>query len=156
MPVDFIIILIPLAVLVSLFVASISKQARKYALTLTMIFVLTFVCIYFTPGWVLGIKARNGDAEAQYKLGEYYWTRLGYNWSDIEARDKWWVEAANQGHPHAMYQLGFFSMFGTSKYIPKDLDAARIWLEAAYAAGDYDAPSGLKSLAEIEIKESGR
>jgi TPR repeat protein len=110
--------------------------------------------MYFVPGWVLWAFAQSGNREAQFKLGNYYWTRLGYNWSDIEARDKWWVEAANQDHPHAMYQVGYFSMFGTSKYIPKDLVFARKWLEAAQAAGDPDAADGLRSLEEKEAREA--
>ena len=103
-------------------------------------------------GWVLEIRARKGDVEAQYRLGVYYWTRLGYMASDIEARDRWWVEAAKQSHPHAMYQVGYFSMVGTSRYIPRDLAAARRWLEAAKAAGDPDAASALHRLAEEEAK----
>ena len=62
------------------------------------------------------------------------------------------MEAAKQGHPHAMYQVGYFSQFGTSKYIPKDLVAAHRWLDAAQAAGDPDALDGLRSLAEEEAK----
>jgi hypothetical protein len=51
-----------------------------------------------------------------------------------------------------MYQVGYFSQFGTSKYIPRDLAAARRWLESAQAAGDPDAANGLRSLADEEAK----
>jgi hypothetical protein len=152
MPVDYCVCVLPLlfgaAIVPAVFGGRYRKQWRWIAAGLVAVFLL----IYFVPGWVLWVSAQAGNREAQFSLGNYYWTRLGYNWSDIEARDRWWVEAAKQGHPHAMYQVGHSSMFGTSKYIPKDLVGARKWLEAAEMAGDTDAADGLRSLAKEEAR----
>ena len=156
MPVDFCVCILPLLILAAAVPAVVGGKSRKAWRWVAGSLLAVFLLIYFVPGWVLWVSAQAGNRDAQYNLGNYYWTRLGYNWSDIDARDKWWVEAAKQGHPHAMYHVGYFSMFGTSRHIPKDLVAARKWLEAAQAAGDYDAPSGLKSLAEEEAKAAGR
>ena len=156
MPVDYFVLLIPLAFFLAVFVGSIRRRARKPAWVTAVVLLLVFLGIYFVPGWVLQIRSRNGDTDAQYRLGVYYWTRMGYMWSDIETRDKWWLEAAKGGHPHAMYQVGYSSMFGSSKYIPKDLDAARKWLESAVAAGDQDAKDAFPMLVTEETNASGR
>jgi TPR repeat protein len=152
MPVDYCVCVLPLLIIIATIVAVVGGRRLKPARLVAAGLFALFLLIYFVPGWVLWVFAQGGDREAQFRLGNYYWTRLGYNWPDIEARDKWWVEAAEQRHPHAMYQVGYFSMFGSSKYIPKDLVASRKWLEAARAAGDSDAVDALQSLAEEEDK----
>jgi TPR repeat protein len=151
-PVDYCVCILPLLIIAAAIPAVAGGKYRKPWRWVAAGLLTLFLLIYFVPGWVLWVAAQRGDREAQFKLGNYYWTRLGYNLSDIEARDKWWVESAKQGHPHAMYQVGYFSQFGTSKYIPRDLAAARQWLEAAQTAGDPDAADGLWSLAEEEAK----
>ncbi len=150
MPVDFFVVLIPLGFLIALFAAIVNRRVRKAAVALAGILLFVFVAIYFVPGWTLWLSARKGDAPAQYELGVYYWTRLGYMGSDVEARDFWWTEAAKRGHPRAMTQVGFFSMYGSSSYIPKDLVSARRWLEAAKLAGDSDAIDALQKLEHEE------
>jgi hypothetical protein len=152
MPVDYCACVLPLLIIAAAIPAAIGGRRRKAWRWVAAGLLGLFLLIYFVPGWVLWGFAKNGDRESQFALGNYYWTRLGYNWSDIEARDKWWLEAAKQGHPHAMFQVGYFSIHGTSKHIPKDLAAARRWLEAAQAAGDLDAAEGLRSLAAAESK----
>jgi hypothetical protein len=156
MPVDYCVCVLPLLIIAAVILAVMGGRYRRAWRWVAGGLLALFVLIYFVPGWVLWVFAQRGDRDAQFNLGNYYWTRLGYNWSDIEARDKWWIEAAKQGHPHAMYQVGYFSMFGTSKHIPKDLAGARKWLEAAQAAGDPDAPDGLNALAKEEVRERAR
>ncbi len=92
------------------------KQRRRWRWTAVLLSAL-LVGVYFAPGWVLWIEARRGDRDAQYQLGNYYWTRFGYMLTDIEARDYWWVEAAKRGHPQAIERVRYFSRFGTSRYI---------------------------------------
>jgi TPR repeat protein len=154
MPVDWCVCALPLLIFLSAIPALTPGPHRKTARWITMGLIGLFLLIYFIPGWMLSVSAERGDPDAQYKLGNYYWTRLGYNWSDIEARDEWWVKAAQQGHPRAMYSVGYFSMIGTSKHIPRDLTAARRWLVAAQAAGDPDAASALRALTAEEAKEA--
>src|SRR5438045_3842893 len=139
MPVDFIVVLLPLLFIIAAVVAVGSRRLRRIAGILAGVFLLLFVLIYFVPGWLLMVRAHRGDANAQYELGVWYWTRCGYNWSDIEARDKWWLRAAEAGHPHAMYQVGYFHRYGSSSVIPKDLAKADDWIHAAAKAGDDDA-----------------
>ena len=152
MPVDFCACVLPLLILVAGMGAAAGGRDRKAWRRVAGALLAVFLLIYFVPGWALQGPAERGDREAQFALGNYYWRRLGKNWPDIEARDKWWVEAAKQGHPRAMYQVGYFSRFGTSQYIPRDLVAARQWLEAAQAAGDPDAADGIRSLAQEEAR----
>jgi len=152
MPVDYCVCILPLLITLAAVPAVAGGQYRKRWQWVAGGLLALFLLIYFVPGWLLWVSAQRGDRESQFELSNYYWTRLGYNWSDIEARDKWWVEAARQGHPQAMYQVGYFSMFGSSRHIPNDLVAARQWLEVARAAGDPDAADGLRSLAKEEAK----
>ena len=153
MPVDFFVILIPLIAIISLVVAVAARRLRKIATIVAVSSVVLFVFIYFVPGWLLMIRAHRGDAAAEYDLGVWYWTRCGYMWSDVEARDKWWLRAAKAGHPHAMYQVGYFYQYGSSPALPVDLVKARYWIEAAAKAGDYDASQLLKTL-EADAKKN--
>ena len=123
MPVDFFVCLLPLLIVATAIPALFARHSRKAWLRVSGGLLALFLLIYFVPGWVLWVASQGGDADAQYRLGNYYWSRLGYNWPNVEARDKWWLEAARQGHPRAMYQVGYFSMYGTSRYIPRDLSA---------------------------------
>ena len=50
-------------------------------------------------------KAKLGDSEAQYALGQFYLHGWGVKKSDTEAV-KWFKEAAEKGHPGAMIYLG--------------------------------------------------
>jgi Sel1 repeat len=152
MPVDYFVVLIPVAFLAAVLVGCGTRRFRKVAFSLAAVLLALFVGIYFVPGWVLEFKARRGDAAAQYDLGVYYWTRLGFIGSDIEARDYWWLQAAKQGNRDAMYEVGYFSMYGTSTYIPRDFGAARKWLEAAEAKGHPDAPAALQMLKQQNAK----
>ncbi|MEO2088316.1 MAG: hypothetical protein ABGY75_02310 [Gemmataceae bacterium] len=147
MPVDYCVCIMPLLILVSLGVALAGRsRLRKPAVWIATWTAVLFVGIYFVPGWVLWVAASCGHADSQFRLSKYYNTRLGYIWSDIEARDRWLVEAAKQGHPEAMYWFGHHSMYGTSRHIPKDYAAARHWLTAARDAGVADASVALKEL----------
>lgn len=146
MPVDFGVIILPILTLAAAGAAIVSKRHTKKWASISAASVLAMFVIYFLPGWWFWLGARKGDAESQYMLGVYYWTRLGYMWSDPANRDKWWLRAASQGHPEAMFQVGYHSMHGSSKYIPKNFDTASFWLEKARDAGNVDAIEGLKTL----------
>ncbi len=144
MPVDYLVFILPVLILLAAIPALIDKKDPKIWRVVAGGLLAVFVLIYFAPGWVLWVWAQAGQRDAQFMLGNHYQTRLGYNWPDIEARDKWWLEAAKQGHPRSMYLVGYFSIYGTSKYIPLDLVAARTWLEAARDAGKSDAIDALR------------
>src|SRR5476649_1869567 len=55
--------------------------------------------------------AITGDAEAQYKLGDYYRSysiREGWNRAEIAKALKWYRKAADQGHAKAQYSVGYY------------------------------------------------
>ena len=144
MPVDFIVVLLPLLIIVAALVAATSPRLRKMAAKVAALLMFTFVMIYFVPGCLLMVCAYCGDTNSQYALGVWYWNRCGNYWSDIEARDRWWLRAAEAGHPHAMFQVGYFHRYGSSSVIQKDLAKADFWIHAAAKAGDDDAMTLLR------------
>jgi hypothetical protein len=89
MPVDYCVCLLPVLIVAAAIPAVVVRRHRKAWRWAAGGLLALFLLLYFVPGWVLWVAAQRGDREAQYELGNYYWTRLGYNWSDIEARDKW-------------------------------------------------------------------
>ena len=64
------------------------------------------------PLEILRKDAEQGDAEAQYKLGEMYDTGEGVIEDDTEAV-KWYRKAAEQGHRNAQWQLGYKYEYGS-------------------------------------------
>ena len=118
MPVDYCVCVLPLLILVAAIPAAVGGRYRRTWRWIAGGLLGGFLLIYFVPGWVLWVFAQAGYRDAQYSLGNYYNTRLGYNWPDTEARDKWWVEAAKQGHPEAMLQVGWKSMSLSLRKVP--------------------------------------
>ena len=150
MPVDFVAVFLPLAILGLVVSSFVTKSYRRFLLGSACVCLCAIVCIYIAPGWYYYWRARSGNADAQFKLGMHYGTRMGYMWADVESRDKWWLLAAKQGHPDAMKRVGYLSLYGTSNYIVKDLKAARYWLDRAKQAGDPDTEGGFKTLEWLE------
>lgn len=74
--------------------------------------------------WEVEKAAENGDAEAQYQLGERY--RLG---DDTRKNDslaaEWYTKAAEQGHTYAQYRLASYFYDGIG--MPKDKRQAKYW-----------------------------
>ena len=56
--------------------------------------------------------AEQGNAQAQYRLGEMYDSGEGVAADDAEAV-KWYRKAAEQGHPGAQWQLGYKYEYGS-------------------------------------------
>ncbi|KAF9127994.1 hypothetical protein BGW39_005440 [Mortierella sp. 14UC] len=79
----------------------------------------------------LTAKAKQGDMSAQVELGEEYFS--GYEDGlpqDSEAAMKWFLQAANQGHPAAQYYVGLMYYRGLG--VPVDKQTAAEWfLKAA-------------------------
>jgi len=144
MPVDVLVIALPL---LSIFVATLAMFLPKFRKKISIVvatLMAFYVLMYFGHGMDQRDSALTGNRDAQFELGNYYWTRLSYHWPDFIARDRWWLKAAENGHPHAMYLVGHFSMRGSSEYIPKDVDTGRQWIRKAAVAGDPDAIDWLK------------
>lgn len=62
-------------------------------------------------------KAEQGDAEAQFALGEYYYRGDKDREQDYEQAVYWYRKAAEQGHASAQYNLGccYYWGYGVSQ-----------------------------------------
>ncbi len=69
-------------------------------------------------------QAEQGDANAQFKLGEYW--QCNY---DIAKAVKWFHKAAEQGHADAQYKLGF--LYGIGCGVNKNEAEAVKWYRKA-------------------------
>ena len=80
------------------------------------------------------IKAFEGEAEAQFKVGTMFREGQGVT-PDPEQSEYWYLQAARQDHIAAQYNLGhaFMSGSGTEKDEP---EAVRWWTSAAEAGDD--------------------
>lgn len=88
-------------------------------------------------------RARQGDPEAQYRLGQAYRNGWGRD-KDPVAAMAWLREAADRGFAEAQFALA--TMYETGEGIPTDLRKAREWYEKAAVQGFADAQVGLAAL----------
>ena len=82
-------------------------------------------------GWK--ILAKDGDAEAQYNLGNLYRVGHGFTENDKTAV-KWYTFAAKQGHSSAQYFLGW--MYADGEGVIQDNVRAHMWLNIAASSGE--------------------
>jgi TPR repeat protein len=153
MPIDYIIILIPLIIIASAITAILVPATRDIALGVTIGSAVLFLFIYAVPGVYWMILARFGNVNAQYRLGIWHWKRFGYMYSNTEARDKWFRKAAESDHPEAMAQVGWFYIWTREGDPQSNYKAARYWLEKAARAGNRDAINSLEILRKREVAE---
>ena len=78
------------------------------------------------------MEAEQGDAEAQYQLGEWFLLGEGFA-QDFEEAFKWYRKAAEQGSMAGQESLGICYMFGTG--VTKDLEESIKWLRKADEQG---------------------
>lgn len=90
--------------------------------------------------------AEQGDAEAQYQLGECYATGKGVSQDKAESM-KWYQKAAEQGHAEAMCALGYCYALA----IPKNYVEAKKWGNKAKESGSSRADGLLKHIATMEV-----
>lgn len=97
--------------------------------------------------------AQKGDPAAQHNLGILYETGSGVPKQDAAA-EKWYREAARQGHPQAQFQLATTLaadlMAGQGSCTPSEagerLTQAYMWLILASQGGHTEAPNSLDRL----------
>lgn len=75
-----------------------------------------------------------GDAEAQYVLGDFYTFSMGGRHDEKKGK-AWLLKAAEQGHVQAQIKLGVQYLYGR----PPDHEAAIVWLERAAVSGSKNA-----------------
>ena len=78
--------------------------------------------------------AATGDAQAQYELGEYYYTQTP---KDLKKAVDWFGKASLQGHADAQYRLG--AMFFHGEGVKANNVQAYILLKMAAVNGAEDA-----------------
>jgi localization factor PodJL len=92
----------------------------------------------------IGRAAALGEADAQFALGRLFETGRGLT-KDNAAAERWYEEAAAQGHALAMYNLGALAASSGDK---EGYARAARWFEQAAARGVVDAQFNLAKLYE--------
>jgi hypothetical protein len=82
------------------------------------------------------VRAEQGDAKAQYRLGASYAYGEGVP-KDYTEAVRWCRKAADQGDAKARYALGFMSDKGQG--VPQDYAEVARWHRKAADQGDVDA-----------------
>jgi TPR repeat protein len=90
-------------------------------------------------------RAKEGDADAQFQLGEYYDSHGGVT---VEEIAEWYMKAANQNHAQAQLALGL--LYLEWLYDEDYREQAQYWLERAAESGCEDA---VKVLVELGGKD---
>lgn len=78
--------------------------------------------------------ASDGDAEAQYYLGNMYWAP-SYVPQDYVAAMAWYLKAANQGNAEAQHMIGF--LYDRGLGVPQDIDQAEKWYRRSANQGSW-------------------
>ena len=94
--------------------------------------------------------AEQGDADAQFNLGDMYATGEGVPQDDAEAA-QWYRLAVEQGDAIAQYNLGV--MYNTGRSVPQDYVTAHMWLNLAAATGNEDARKAREIVAASMTRE---
>ena len=87
-------------------------------------------------------KAEQGDAKAQYNLGNMYRRGEGVPQDYILAY-KWYKLAAEEGYAEAQYNLGTMYDLGSEGVVPKDDQLAIKWYKLAAEQGHARAQAAL-------------
>ncbi|WND02513.1 tetratricopeptide repeat protein [Temperatibacter marinus] len=87
-------------------------------------------------------QANRGDAAAQFKLGKIYGNRRG----DYRTAIKWYLRAANQGEPEALYNLG--NMHRKGYGVLQDYKKAHVFYNLSRYFGWKFNPQTLTDLEE--------
>ena len=95
-----------------------------------------------SPNVVAGLQkaTQEGDAEAQFKLGNAYLLGEGVPQDHHEAA-RWYRKAAEQGHAEAQYNLGI--MYDDGKGVPQDYNEAIVWFRKSAEQGHAEAQYNL-------------
>ena len=94
------------------------------------------------------LRAADGDAEAQYQLGQHHSFGEGVP-LDLDAARSWYSKAAKQEHPRAQTALGLLAQYHY-QHPYSVAAAARYWWEKAAAQDETNAQNWLGQIAETE------
>jgi len=98
----------------------------------------------------LKVLAEQGDVDAQYALGNIYFSKIGAGITktedayDREKSFQWYLRAAEQGHPYAQYEVANAYANGGKAYaVEKDKAQAIEWYKKAANQGVSEAQNML-------------
>ena len=94
--------------------------------------------------------AEQGDAEAQYHLGNAYEYGFGVS-TDHKEADKWFRKAAEQGNIDAETSLGLNYMYGI--WVKENQDEGLKWFKKAAEQGDKDAKEEVEQYEKRKLEE---
>lgn len=83
-------------------------------------------------------RAGEGSAEAAFDVAESYRSGKGVV-RDLDEAERWYLAAAEGGHPMAMYRMAFIRLRGAGTTEGKDHVAAHVWFSLAADRGVGDA-----------------
>ena len=92
----------------------------------------------------LRLAAEEGNAEAQYELGDCYLSGITGEGKNMIEAARWFRKAAAQGHAQAQYNLGLCYYYGRG--LPENRTEAEKWFRKAAEQGDPDAQNKLEVL----------
>ena len=90
------------------------------------------------------LKAKQGDPDAQFALGERYYYGNRDVSQDYEQAVYWCRQAAEQGHADAQYNLGYYYREGYG--VSQDLEQAIYWYSKSAEQGNTCAQEALDEL----------
>jgi len=95
-------------------------------------------------------EAKQGKAEAQYRLGELYDRHPNLNYKEAA---KWYQRAAEQGHADAQNELAW--LYGNGLGVPQSHNKAAFWFHKAAVQGHEEAkqhsPTAIEAKRTIEL-----
>lgn len=97
--------------------------------------------------------AEQGDAEAQYHLGNSYENGFDVT-KDVAEAVKWYRKAAEHGYADAQSYLGFIYQFGVG--VAEDVDEARKWYQKAADQGDEGSIEQLEKIKRRDEQSKQR
>lgn len=98
-------------------------------------------------------QAKQGDAEAQKKLGYMYYKGFGVK-KDYKEALKWYRRSAKQNHPSSQYALGIMYMNGHG--VKCNYDTGMYWLKQSAKNGHNEAVRTIRVLQQYDSQYDRR
>jgi TPR repeat protein len=90
-------------------------------------------------------KAKTGDAQAQFQVGQIYARGITVP-QDLTLAAEWYRKSADSGSAKAQYALGL--LYSRGEGVPQDSAQAAAWYRKAALQGDADAQYNLGTFFE--------
>ena len=118
-----------------------------FSIAIALMLALIATGAFAKPSAQLLAKAEEGDAQAQYELGEmYYFGEKGTEVNGTQAAH-WYLKAAEQGHAQAQYSLAV--LYNDGELVHADMKKALYWYGQAAQQGHSGAMTNIGSIFTI-------